>query len=102
MNFASSDIRSGDQDGSQVSSTFTSSTPGIARTTSSRFCWIIGPTGQPIEVSVCVTVTVPVPSSTSTSYTSPSSTTSIPSSGSSTWRSTSTTSSLVGTGRVYV
>src|SRR5919197_4747667 len=94
MNLASSDIFSGDHGGSQVSSTSTSSTSGIARTIWSTFSWIIGPTGQPIDVSVWITLTLGP--STSTSYSSPSSTMSIPSSGSSTARSASTTSSFVG------
>ena len=65
MNFASSDIFSGDQGGSQVSSTSTSSTSGIERAIWSMFSWIIGPTGQPIEVSVWITLTFGPSTSTS-------------------------------------
>src|SRR4051794_22958489 len=93
MNLASSDILSGVHGGSNVSSTSTSSTPGSSEATRWMSSWIIGPTGQPIEVSVCRTLTLGP--STSTSYTRPRSTTSIPSSGSSTWCSASKTSSFV-------
>src|SRR5919108_4213598 len=94
MNFASSDMRSGDHGGSQVSSMSTSSTPGTSRAMRLMSSWIIGPAGQPIDVRLCVTFTRgPY---TSTSYRRPSSTMSIPSSGSSTWRSASKTSSFVG------
>ena len=51
MNLASSDIRSGVHGGSNVSSTSTFSTPGSAATASWMPSWIIGPAGQPIEVS---------------------------------------------------
>ena len=51
MNFASSDMSSGVQGGSQVSSISTSSTPGTRRAASSMPSWIIGPAGQPIEVN---------------------------------------------------
>src|SRR5881397_932071 len=50
----------------------------IARAIWSMFSWIIGPTGQPNEVSVWITFTFGP--STSTSYRRPSSTMSIPSS----------------------
>src|SRR5215208_4903722 len=91
MNFASSDIFSGDHGGSQVSSVSTSSTPGSAEVTSLICCSIIGPTGQPIDVRVKSTCTLGP--SIVTSYISPRSTMSIPSSGSSTCRRASTTSS---------
>src|SRR6476619_5731449 len=50
MNFASSDIRSGDHGGSHVSSTSTASTPSISLVTRWMSSWIIGPTGQPLDV----------------------------------------------------
>jgi len=94
MNFASSDILSGVQGGSQVSSISTSSTPGSEDTTFWMSPWIIGPAGQPIEVRLWITFTLAP--STSTSYRSPISTMSIPSSGSSTPRRASIASSRVG------
>jgi hypothetical protein len=57
MNFASSDMRSGVHGGSNVSSTSTCSTPGRAATASWIDSWIIGPAGQPIDVSECTTFT---------------------------------------------
>ena len=57
MNFASSDMRSGVQGGSNVSSTSTCSTPGSEATASWIDSWIIGPAGQPIDVSECTILT---------------------------------------------
>ncbi len=57
MNFASSDMRSGVHGGSNVSSTSTCSTPGSAATASWIDSWIIGPAGQPIDVSEWITLT---------------------------------------------
>ena len=66
MNFASSDMRSGVQGGSHVSSSSTLSTSGkFARVAASMSSWIIGPAGQPIDVSVCVTLTFGPSTSTS-------------------------------------
>ena len=65
MNFASSDIRSGDHGGSNVSSGFTSSTPGSSRTKRSMSSSIICPAGHPIDVSVYVTLTAGPSTSTS-------------------------------------
>ena len=42
----------------QVSSVSTSSTPSRLLTTVTMSCWIIGPAGQPIEVSEWITVTL--------------------------------------------
>src|SRR6266508_3995587 len=95
MNLASSDILSGVQGGTKVSSVSTSSTPGTELVTSTIPSAIIGPTGHPIDVRLYSTFTLGP--STSTSYISPSSTMSMPSSGSSTWCSASTTSSRVTT-----
>ena len=57
MNLASSDIRSGVQGGSHVSSISTSSTPGSSETTRWMSSWIIGPAGHPIEVRLWITFT---------------------------------------------
>ena len=50
-------MRSGVHGGSNVSSTSTCSTPGSAATASWMFSWIIGPAGQPIDVSEWITFT---------------------------------------------
>ena len=49
---ASSDMRSGVQGGSQVSSISTSSTPSTADATLTMSSLIIGPAGQPIDETV--------------------------------------------------
>ena len=56
MNLASSDMRSGVQGGSQVSSISTSSTPSTADATLTMSSWIIGPAGQPIDVRLWITL----------------------------------------------
>src|SRR4029078_12426007 len=101
MNFASSDMRSGVQGGSNVSSTCTASTPGSAATASWIPSWIIGPAGHPIDVSEWITRTLGP--SISASENRPSSTMSKPSSGASSACSASITSFSVTTmRRVYL